>query len=256
MIFVDDRQGSGDFTPQLIERGFEAETLRMEFGDLAFYGRGEKGTEVSIGIELKKLPDLLDSLRSGRLADHQVPGMLNRETGLYDRGWLVVEGQFRKDAKTGALLVPSSRRHGREWEAARGQWTHSEMKKRLLTLTMMWGIHVEFCDDRAATLDFIADLYHWWTDQAEDEHKSHLAEHRVHNWLRLSDFRELVCKFPHIGLAASKAIEGRFGGNLLDACKASVDDWAGIQVADKSGKTKRLGIKVAEDVWKFIRGLS
>jgi ERCC4-type nuclease len=105
MILVDQRTGSADLEPQLKALGLPTELMFMEFGDIAWTGRGENGTAVQVGIELKKLPDLLTSLRDGRLPNHQVPGMLKKPEGAYDYGWLIVEGKWRK-GPLGELQFP------------------------------------------------------------------------------------------------------------------------------------------------------
>jgi ERCC4-type nuclease len=252
MILVDDRTGSKDLAPELQALGFQVEVLRMEFGDIAWTGRGEKGTNVQVGLELKKLPDLLTSLRDNRLGNHQIPGMLKKPDGAYDYGWLIVEGKWRK-GPLGEVQAPKYA-GAKEWKDVPGSWKVAEMRKRLWTLEMTWGVHVEFCQDRTATLDFLSNLYHWWTDVALDEHKSQLAEHNPMSWLKISDFREVVRRFPEIGLKASLGVEQYFGGSLRAAVNADVKDWAAVPVPLAGGKVKRLGHIVAERVVKFCRG--
>jgi hypothetical protein len=128
------------------------------------------------------------------------------------------------------------------------------MRKRLYTLTLTWGLHVEYCEDRQETLDVLSNLYHWWTDVAMDEHKSQLIEHNPMAWLKISDFREVVRRFPDIGVKASLGVEQHFGGSLRAAVNADVAQWAAVQVPQAGGKVKRLGHTVAERVVKFCRG--
>jgi ERCC4-type nuclease len=73
----------------------------LRFADVAFLGEGPEGP-VSIGIEVKRVPDLLTSLTGGRLLGHQVPGLLED----YDRAWLIVEGVTRLSRRTGLLEGP------------------------------------------------------------------------------------------------------------------------------------------------------
>jgi ERCC4-type nuclease len=224
--------------------GIDVALTTLEFADIAFEGQGDNDASVFVGIELKKLPDLISSLRTGRLSGHQLPGL----AASYDYRWLLVEGTWRPDAK-GRITTP--RRYS-QWAALPGMAV-AEMEKRVLTLELMGGLRVRHTSSRACTLHFIASLYRWFTDGAMDRHTSHLAPHTAHSFLPLSDFRQTVMRFPHIGLAASKSVEDYFGANLREACLASVADWAEIVVYDKKG-FKRLGMTVALAITQFIRG--
>ena len=90
MILVDTRAGSNELIEPLLKAGLPVEEATLEFGDLAFLGRGEGGKKLTIGIEHKKMGDLVQSMTGGRLAGHQLPGML----GMYDRCWLIAEGDW------------------------------------------------------------------------------------------------------------------------------------------------------------------
>jgi ERCC4-type nuclease len=72
-------------------------STQLEAGDLFFVGRGDKGAATTIGIEHKKVADLIASLRTGRLQGVQLPGMRAAEAGatpLYDYAYLMVEGEI------------------------------------------------------------------------------------------------------------------------------------------------------------------
>jgi ERCC4-type nuclease len=249
-VFVDRRIGSADLADPLeamglpVERDENGALPELAYGDIAFTGKGNDDALVSVGIELKKLPDLISSLRTGRLSGHQLPGLL----AAYDYTFLLVEGTWRPDAK-GRIAVP---RRYTQWSTLPGMPV-SEMEKRLLTLDLMGGLRIRHTGSRACTLHFIANLYRWFTDKSMDRHNTHLVPHTAHGFLPLSDFRQTVMKFPHIGLAASKSVEEYFSANLREACLASVADWAEIVVYDKKG-FKRLGMTVALAITQFIRG--
>jgi ERCC4-type nuclease len=245
MLLIDSRIGSADLAEPLKAMGLEVETTTLEFADIAFEGRGNDDAAVFIGIELKKLPDLISSLRTGRLSGHQLPGL----TEIFDYRWLLVEGTWRPDVK-GRITTP--RRYS-QWATLPGMPV-SEMEKRILTLELLGGLRIRHTSSRACTLHFIASLYRWWTDGAMDRHQSHLAPHTAHGFLPLSDFRTAVMAWPHIGLKASKAVEEYFGGSLEDAVAAPAEDWAEIITFDKKGGPRRLGLKAAADIKQFFKG--
>jgi len=72
---IDKRDGSDYLCEPLKQLGLRRIST-SPFADLAFTGRGNDDAPIEVGIEFKKLDDLVTSLRSGRLQGHQLPGML------------------------------------------------------------------------------------------------------------------------------------------------------------------------------------
>lgn len=259
MIAVDQQTGSKDLTAPLEALGLPIVATMLKSADLSFEGRGIGGTPVNIGIEHKTMEDLVQAIRTGRLVGTQLPKMLGPK-GAYDHGWLIAEGQWRINRKTGALQLlgrPKRRRFGppsAEWADARGRMSGAEFEKHLFTLEIVGGLHVHFARDRQASLQFIANLYYWWTDKNLDQHSSHVGQHTPHGFLPLSDFRDVVSRFPHVGVRTSAFVEAHFDGNLLQACCASAKDWAEVTIKDQKGGSRRLGLKAGTDIAAFMRG--
>jgi ERCC4-type nuclease len=250
MIFVDYREGSEHLVEPLEARGLPVDKVDLPFGDVMFEGRGVGNEPVNVGIELKKLNDLVASLRSGRLVDHQIPGMIGPQ-GLYAHAWLVVEGQYRMN-KVGQLVGQT----GGSWKPIPGRMTVTELEKAVMTIEMCMGVHVRFTNRQDDTVQFIQNLYRWWTDKALDEHTSHLTMHQPTGIIPLSDFRAtLMVRCPGMGRATSMAAEVKFGGNLRKAALASAEEWAAVSTMDKGGKVKRLGLKKGMEIEAFWRGV-
>lgn len=247
MIFVDRRVGSRDLVAPLTKTGIPTEMVELEFADVAFSGLGAMGTTVDIGIELKNLNDLVGSLRSGRLAGHQLPGL----RAAYEHAWLVVEGHWRANDQG---LVVTYQGKSRGWLPLHGKMRASELEKQVLTLELCGGLHVRYTNSRADTVRFVANLFRWWNDQALDHHTSHLAIHQQPTLVPISEFRQAVCRFPGVGVAVSKAVEVWFGASLKRAVLAGVDEWAGITMFDGDGKSRRIGTKTAERIVRFCEG--
>ncbi len=251
MILVDNQGPDGAFLlGPLQAAGLPAVESRLNSADIAFPGRGQKGTSVMVGIEFKRLDqgstDLIQSLRSGRLAGLQLPKMLGPE-GEYDYAWLLVEGAWSHDDK-GQLAA------GKRHKPLRGKMSASELEKQVLTLELCGGLHVRYAPSRRDSVRFIGALYHWWTDRAQDQHTSHLALHSTPALSLVSEFRQAVCKWPGIGLRTSAAVEKAFSGSLRRAANAGVAQWAGIQIPGDGGKTRKLGEKTAARVVTFLEG--
>jgi len=249
MIWIDDREGSNYLAEPLRRMGLETELVRLEFGDLAFVGRGEGDAHCDIGIEFKRLPDLHSSLRTRRLTKRQLPGL--RQT--YDFSWLLIEGEWRVDS-VGRVLVPGRHRRKRVWRPLPGALTASSMEKTLLSLEIRGGLHVRLTRDRDASLRFIHDVYRWFTDKSLDAHASHLAAGSAPPISPISGFRNAVMAWPGVGLKLSRSLEDRFGASLKRAAHGSVADYAAITTIDKSGTSRRVGTKAAQRLIEFLEG--
>lgn len=247
MLFIDDRAGSCELVGPLRDLGLPAEKTRLDYGDLAWEGRGTGGQSVLIGVEFKALRELVQALRTERLQGYQMIGM--RET--YQYSYLLVEGQLHYDRK-GLLLA----RKGGRFKASPmpGQMTVQELLKRKNVLHLCGGLNPIFAATRQDTLQEILALYRTWTDTDLDKHKSHIAAYEAPSLVAISDFRRTVKTFPHIGNRASAMVEAYFNGSLLRACTATVDEWASIETTDDNGKSRRLGIKVAQDIYDYCHG--
>ena len=236
MILVDYRQGSQELIAPLKKLGLPVDETTLEFGDVAFQGRGVKGAPVSIGVEVKKLPELVASLRSGRLQGHQLPGMCQT----YDYRWLLIEGELQFDQK-GALLRRAGRR---DWRPMPGQMGVGELLKRLHVMHLCAGLVPLWAADQRATVVQLEMLYRVWTDVDLDEHKSHLGTYRPPSILPLSPMRTTLQTLPQVGPAASLAAQKKFK-SVKRAINASTDEWASLLLVSPE-KTRVFGKKHAE----------
>lgn len=248
VILVDDREGSKDLYAPL-KKLAPAELCRLDYGDVAFEGKGAEGAKVDVGVELKTLGDAVSSIRTGRLTGRQLPGL----TGLhaaYDYAFLVVEGEWRIN-NVGQIVVRT--RSG--YRPIKTGMTASEFTKKLLTMELCTGLHVVYTHSRQHTVHYLFNLFRWFTDKPMDQHSSHLTPHnRPLGFLKISEFREAVMKWPGVGMQVSKAAESAFEGSVLTAASASVDEWAALATTDKQGRSRRFGLAAAQRVYDFCRG--
>jgi ERCC4-type nuclease len=243
MLLVDYRAGSKELVKPLtkILGKDDVEETSLDFGDVAFSGRGVNGSSLDIGIEFKTISDIVQCCHDGRFAGHQLPGM--RKT--YDYSWLVIEGAYRHDEHSG--LITTLGRRG--WQPLAGKMRASELEKHILTFELCGGVHTHYTNTRGDSVRFISSLYRWWTDRALDGHTSHLAIHEPVVLGTVSDFRRAVMMWPGIGLKTSKAVEKEFNGSIWQAATATIDDWARLSIDGR-----RFGFPAAQKVVKFIRG--
>lgn len=264
MILVDSRAGSCELIAPLRHAGLPVQEDTLDFGDIAFMGRGEKGSPLFIGIEHKKLPDLVQSLNSDRLAGHQLVGMVDT----YDRPYLLIEGEWESDA-AGRVIVRKwgPNRDGVPWRTPaplKGAPPAVELEKRVLTLETRGGLRVRWTPDQQATVRYLTALYRFWTDKDLDGHKSHLAIHApdFDNTLKrpVSSFRKgLHGACPGVGLALTSAVETAVWdaeNNRASWRKLMLmteQQLADLPLVDSKGKSRRLGPAKAKQIMEALR---
>ena len=151
-------------------------------GDVAFVGNGSSG-DLSIGIEIKEITELISSLISGRLQDTQMRGMIND----YDEGhrWILSYGLYRPSPVDGMIQT---------WKEGsperRAGWYTFKIKQKvkggsydlkpipysyLEAFKCCSGREYGFVFDRVSDIREVAQwigvLYHTWT-RAYHTHKS------------------------------------------------------------------------------------
>lgn len=242
MLLVDNRTGSNELAGGLQALGLPVDLTTLEFGDVAFEGRGVAGEPLWVGIEFKQLTELAEAIK-GRLPGHQLPGLVQN----YERRYLLVEGEWETD-KQGRLLHRSKLG---AFAPILGMPPAIELQKRLLTYATRGGMQFIHAAKRKHTLSWLAALYRFWTDVDLDQHKSHIAIYNrdVDEALLKpkSQFVQTIATLPGVGREVAMAAEREFG-NIRVACQALAQDWAALEV-----NGRKFGAKRAEKVVEAIR---
>ena len=231
MLLVDRRAGSKELVKPLRKKGLDVVETELEFGDVAFNGKGDAGRDVQIGIEYKRLSDAVSSMRSGRLEGHQLLGMRGAEPGtepLYDFAYLLLEGEVLYDGR-GVLLERKVRRGRHELQPLHGTMNVAEFKKRLHVLHLRGGLNTIYARTFEQSVDELEILYRVWTDKALDEHSSHLAIYNAPPLIPVSNCRRTLATLPGLSYVRSAAAQRKFGSIRRAVC-ASVADWANLDV--------------------------
>jgi ERCC4-type nuclease len=241
VILVDFREdsknkGSNGLWDDLKKTSLPIQQDKLDGGDLMFLGRGPGGSEVTVGLEFKKLRDLLSSIRSKRLQGHQL-----HELQVYDFRFIAVEGAWK------SLDGQVAMRNGyKDWTPVAGSFSAAELDKSLLGLVLRGGIHyVKETTTRKETVEWISSLYRNFTDVAWDDHTSHLGLYRPQGLTRPSAFCNFIAGVPGIGLKRAKAVERFFHKHPRRAVAARGDVWQEIE---------GIGPKLAEQVDRFLEG--
>lgn len=237
---VDPRAGSKELIAPLRAAGLSVEETTLQFGDLAWVGRGENGHPIACGLEHKKLPDLINSMTTERLAGHQLTGMLRT----YDRCYLIIEGEWDVD-DSGRVVVPS--KFKRLVTPLKGAPCASVLESRVWTLEHRGGLRVRWTRNQKETIRHVSTLYRCWSDRDLDEHRSHLAIHApdLDRGLQapLSLKRRIAAVLPHIGYTLSAAVDKYFP-SVWRMVNAPASEWMEIE---------GIGRKTAADIVNAIR---
>lgn len=234
MLLVDYREGSKDLKEPLRAMGLPVTAPEikddLDSGDLAWIGRGEKGEKIWIGIEFKKLGELMQSLRSNRVNEQAL-----RMQHEFRFRYLMIEGELIMDKK-GHMMRRSAWNSVQEMPGL----SAGELFKRIYVLHIKFGLVPIFVPDRRMALKQIEFLYRVWTDQDQDQHKSHLGIYEPPLIVEPSGFVRTVKTFPECGLKIAAAAEKVFR-TIRRAVNANADEWAAIETVDERGRARRLG---------------
>lgn len=248
MIYVDPRIGSGELLEDIRSHvNGQAEMCGMDAGDFSFEGNGPGG-EVAVGIERKKIRDMLTSMRSGRFAGDQLVKMGQ----VYDVIYLIVEGLYRP-GKTGILETWVN---GSGWApltlAAKGKvagntFTYAELDKHLWSLEMLKNVVVRRSSNPQETAWQVANCYQQWRKPWD----SHRSTDAIKLQTEVSVFhcsllRKMASEMPGVGWERSKKVEAHFreyGERWFEAMgQATMEEWQGV-----------LGPKTGENVYRMLR---
>jgi len=238
VILLDRRIGSSDLYSPLRKLDVPVELVTLDSGDAAWLGRGPEEAPVPVGIEIKRVSDLISSITSGRLSGHQLPKLIRE----YQHAWLIVEGRYRASAE-GVLETPQ----GATWAPHMGSrgsgqaFTYRELEAFLTTLEMRAGLHLRRTFDRTETAVLLATLYQWWTGKAWHEHRAHLALHSPVRDAGLlykpSLRRRIAAELPGIGISKSGAVADHFP-TVRALVDASPEEWTAIPGIGKTLATR------------------
>jgi len=247
MILIDKRVGSGPLF-YLFPKG-QAQLTTLRYGDFAFTGNGPEGMPYQIGIERKQIREIASTIGDGRLMGHQIPGLVRE----YQVVYLVVEGRWRGDPKTGILQTQQYWRKGYpSWEDVcngTARFMANDIRKFLTTLESMAGVRLRYTEDQRGTIQEVLSLHSWWTGKEWEGHHAHLVIQGPpieRMWLRKpSVFQYMAACLPGIGWKRSGAVVAHFP-TLGDMVMAGEKEWCKIE-----GVGKGVAKKVVEVInWR------
>jgi len=238
MILVDKRVGSGDLVTMFPKNCASLTTL--DFGDCAFLGLGPGGAPVRVGIEVKALGDAAGSIRSGRFAGHQLPGLV----ASYDKVYVILEGLYRVGSEGELETYRKGQWATGEW--GHTAWMYNELDGWINSINIIAGVTVKRTSNRRETAAVIYGLYHWWTSKTYEKHRSHVGfdESGRPAIIKPGLVRRVAAELPLIGWDRSRDVADTFK-SVLAMVLADEKDWQ---------KIKGIGKTIARKVTAAIRG--
>lgn len=235
LVTIDDRE------PSALKKHFKGwgEVARLEFGDFSFLGNGPEGSIVPVGIERKSISDLINSMTSGRLVEHQIPGLLRE----YEYGYLMVEGIWEYD-RDGFVKTWRSRGKGIKALKIPTGVKASAVANFLNSLMVLGGIKVVRTQGIKNTADQVKWLFNWW-QKDWDEHHSYEALRAIPGGtdglfgVPLSTVGKIAAQLPGVGIKRAREVSKRFK-SVREMCDASEKDW--MEVPGIGGTTARRAI--------------
>lgn len=236
-ITLDDRVGSRHY--QLYLPG--CVVARLDFGDAAWLSIDGK----LIGAEIKTVGDAVNCMYSGRLADHQIPGL--RST--YDAVYLIIEGIWRSEPTTGILQRYKGElgKWGSWYDVVTGQkrLLYSAFANWLETLSQLGGVSLRSTPGPAETASLLHSLSTWWSHSTHQSFQvMHGASGDGASLARPTVLRRIAAQLPHIGWERSRAVTERFR-SVEAMVQASLQDWCEIE---------GIGKVIAKSVMEVLHG--
>jgi ERCC4-type nuclease len=248
--------------PSLIPR---VTSSRLLCGDVCFDGLGAHGT-ASVGIERKRVKDMLNSIRSGRYSGHQLIEM----NSFYDKKFLFIEGMYRCafngdlehfmifDKEKKKWAEPSYYNNAHKSESMYGKWftvclgsqsiRYTELDHFLCTIQSHTSVDIRHMPTDYDTCSAIISLYTHMQEPYADHH-SHQSIHVPQTLASIGKaglVRKWAASLDGIGWQKSGQVALKFRTGL-ELANASISELESV----KPG----IGRVLAKRVHDQIRGL-
>jgi len=237
MILIDSRSGSIDL-PKLFPANI-VKVIDNLPADIVIPGIGKDGKRVTVGIEHKKISDILQCIVNGRFAGQQLPTMLE---GCGEEIWLLIEGEKRRGIKGELQVKGRGKWKGRQkeevWRTASvgsRKFSYRDFEKWKLTMTTKTVIKIKETQNRIESKEWINTVHEWW-EKGWDEHRSNEVTNKsqegkggiilIENPVRRLK-REIAEKLPGVGHMKAKNTAEKYK-SVFDMMIADEREWEEI----------------------------
>lgn len=243
MILVDTRDGSNELIPLLAG----CSPCLLPAGDICIPGNGPDG-DVLIGVEVKKIDDLLQSITNGRLSATQLPAMVDNFSCL--GRWLLTVGEYR-NGRAGRLEVKGSRGGFYPYRVGSREVPWGYVEGFLIELqTMGFGLKQVASNEHAA--EWLERLDRFWSKPWLEHKAMKKFDVSARNKVALMPDvdKELLARaevfkdLPGLGWERAMAAAEHFP-TVIDAMISEENEWAEV---------RGIGKVLAKAITRFING--
>lgn len=206
-------------------------------GDICFSGDGPKGPCL-IGIERKRIRDILTSIRSERFSGEQLPKLLDH----YDFTYLLIEARVRTNWRTGIL----EEKKGPDWSpvhlGSESVFVGLELESFLTSIALRTPVRILRTNDEYETVEACLTIAHSFAKPWED-HRAHIGIYtpdpaQMVTLSKASTVRRVANQLHGVGWARSGACDTAFqrircidcpGTDPHSMCGASLEVWKGLE---------------------------
>jgi ERCC4-type nuclease len=196
-----------------------------------------------VGVERKRLRDMLNSIRTGRFSGEQLPKLIDQ----YEYCYLILEGVWRSNWDTGEL----EEAHGTGWHPVRLSVTGVafvalELQSFLNTIALFTQVHVIRSAGERDTVDLVVGLERYYA-KPWAKHHGHIALHTPPHHVLLGKagtVRRVAAALDGVGWERSLVVAERFK-SVEAMVGAGVKDWM---------KLPGFGKVLAKRVWDELHG--
>lgn len=222
MILVDAAVGSKELEPLIRKQGIHCSVEHLPSADALFEGDGPEGW-MSVGVERKRIQDMLNCIDDGRFTGDQRVKMRKQ----FRFSFVIIEGYWKPDPRSGVLLEGHPKSDGSlYWSSDRPgggkRVPYSKLRRYLYSMSLA-GLVVCYSRDIAQTATDICELYHYF-QKPWDKHTSMLemakGYHLQQPWDSLASLptlnhrpslvREWAARLPGVGVKLSLDAERVF----------------------------------------------
>lgn len=220
----------------------------LSTGDFCFAGEGPKGPCL-IGIERKRIKDMLSSIRTGRLAE-QIVTMLNH----YDYSFLVLEGTFRTNLHSGLL----EDKYGRDYAPiliGKSTFLGLELESTLTSIISTTPLRYIRTRNERETVEWLISLNHAFSSPWDKQLSKVTAIHQPEQYAtvgKASTIRRVGYALSGLGWERSGTLEQNYR-SVWDVMSTD-PDCPCIRPAKDYEKLPGFGKVLSRRVWDQLHG--
>lgn len=259
MIIVDARIGSVELRDKIRALGHKCDSQTMPFSDAYFEGYGPEGL-VGIGVERKRIQDMLDCIDSGRFTGHQRVGM--KQTCRFT--FLILEGYWKPNPDTGMLMEGRYKDGKFFWSEDRPNGMrpvpYAKLRRYLISMGL-GGVIVSYTRDVDHTAYDICELYGYF-QKPWHKHTSLLAMHLGAPWEYAKEESRTLMSLPTLAgkpsLTRRWAKElGGIGVKMSEDAERVFKTPLGLATGDERQwmRVPGVGVKTATEIVQEILGV-